>query len=74
MKERFMSSMSKKYKNKNMNIKMSIKFQCPKCGYEKLISQSTIQSLDKGTFKDNSIFKCSHCNIKMNPVTVEVDY
>lgn len=53
---------------------MSIKFKCSSCGYEKLISRETIQSLDKNTFKDNIIFKCDNCNIRMNPITIEVDY
>lgn len=69
-----MSSIAKKLKNKSLNIQMSIKFQCPSCGYEKLIPQNTIQKLDKKTFKDNEIFKCSNCHIRMNPITIEVDY
>ncbi|MEG2832532.1 MAG: hypothetical protein RR923_07185 [Bacilli bacterium] len=70
-----MSSMSRKFlKNKNIDIKMSIKFKCPTCGDEKLISQNTIQKLDPNTFRDNEIFKCKKCSIRMNPMTVEVDY
>lgn len=53
---------------------MSIKFQCPKCNSTKLISRETIQRLDSNNFKDNEIFKCKKCNIRMNPITVEVDY
>lgn len=70
-----MSSISKKIKrNKMLNIEMSMKFICSKCGIEKLISQKTIQNLDKETFKDNPIFKCPNCNERMNPITIEVDY
>lgn len=70
-----MSSMARKIqKNKKLDIKMSIKFQCPKCNSTKLISRETIQHLDPNNFKDNEIFKCKICNIRMNPITVEVDY
>lgn len=70
-----MGSLKRKFlRNKPIDIKMSMKFQCPDCGYEKLISRETIQSLDKDTFKDNIIFKCKNCNIRMNPITIEVDY
>lgn len=70
-----MSSMIRKFqRNKQMNVQMSIKFQCPNCEYEKLIPKETIQNLNPKTFKDNEIFKCPKCNIRMNPITIEVDY
>lgn len=70
-----MSSISRKFKkNKIIEINMSIKFKCNLCGYEKLISQNTIQQLEKATFAENEIFKCKNCNIRMTPITVEVDY
>lgn len=54
---------------------MSYKFECPNCGTTKLISYEEIQSLDKKTFADNIIFKCPNCvNVRMNPITIEVDY
>ena len=61
-------------RNKSIDIKMSMKFKCSNCGYEKLISRETIESLDPATFKNNIIFKCQHCNIRMKPITIEVDY
>lgn len=71
----FMGSLKRKFmRNKPFDIKMSMKFKCSKCGYEKLISRETIQSLDPNTFKDNIIFKCKNCNIRMEPITIEVDY
>ncbi len=74
-KDDFMSSISNKIrKNKNLDIKMSIKFQCSNCKNEKLISREIIQNLDEKTFKYNPIFKCNKCNIRMYPITVEVDY
>lgn len=61
-------------KNKPLNIQMSIKFQCPICGFERLISQNTIQKLDEDSFNNNQLFKCPKCLIRMYPITVEVDY
>lgn len=70
-----MGSLKRKFlRNKPIDIRMNIKFKCSKCGNEKLISRETIQSLDSDTFKDNIIFKCQNCNIRMDPVTIEVDY
>lgn len=53
---------------------MSMKFKCSICGFEKLISRETIQSLSEDNFRNNIIFKCPKCNIRMYPVTIEVDY
>ncbi len=53
---------------------MGIKFLCPKCGNTKLIPQSTFQKMNNETFKNNPIFLCDKCKIKMKPITVEVDY
>lgn len=53
---------------------MSIKFLCPICGNTKLIPQSTFQKMNNETFKNNPIFLCDKCKIKMTPITVEVDY
>lgn len=69
------SIMKKIKKNKSINIQMSYKFECSNCGTTKLISYEEIQSLDKKTFADNIIFKCPNCvNVRMNPITIEVDY
>lgn len=70
-----MSSMLRKInKKQNLNFSMSIKFLCPKCGNTKLIPQSTFQKINNETFKNNPIFLCDKCKIKMKPITVEVDY
>lgn len=70
-----MGSLKRKFqRNQKLNLKMSMKFKYPKCGYEKLIARETIQSLEPNTFKDNVIFKCQNCNIRMEPITIEVDY
>lgn len=70
-----MSSTLRKYKkNKNLNISMSIKFVCSKCRNYKLIPQSTFQKMNNETFKNNPIFLCDKCKLKMTPVTIEVDY
>lgn len=71
----YMGSLKRKFlRNQKLNLRMSMKFRCSKCGYEKLIAKETIQSLDPNTFKDNIIFKCQNCNIRMEPITIEVDY
>lgn len=70
-----MSSISKKFfKNRKTILSMAIKFKCPTCGFEKLIPQSEFQKMTDETFKNNPIFLCNNCNIKMVPITVEVDY
>lgn len=67
-----MSNIIKKIKkNKSENIFMSMKFQCPKCRQEKLIPQKVFQQMTDETFKNTNLFTC---NIRMNPITIEVDY
>lgn len=67
--------MLKKIKNKNnLNIKMSIKFKCPKCGYEKLIPQERFKKMTNEEFKNPKTFACDKCNIRMEPVTIEADF
>lgn len=53
---------------------MSIKFICPKCNNAKIISQENIQSIRKQEFANHEIFKCSKCNIRMNPREVIADF
>ena len=67
--------MLKKIKNKNyLNIKMSIKFKCPKCGHEKLIPQERFKKMTNEEFKSPKTFACDKCNIRMEPVTIEADF
>lgn len=53
---------------------MSMLFSCLKCGFEKVIAKEIMDNIDPKDFKDNIIFKCPNCNIRMYPITVEVDY
>ena len=70
-----MSSISKKIRNnKKLDIKMSVKFKCDYCGFERLVPQSEFKKMTNETFKNNKLFICDNCNIRMNPITVEVDY
>ena len=48
--------------------------RCPKCGFERLVPQSELKKMNEETFKNNKLFICDICNIRMNPITVEVDY
>jgi hypothetical protein len=75
VKEAFMSSMTKRFKkNKVLNLDMSIKFKCPICGFERLVPQMEFKKMTQETFKNNKLFLCDNFNIRMNPITVEVDY
>lgn len=67
-----MSSMAKKFRKPD--LKMAIKFKCNKCGFERLVPKSEFQKMTDKTFKNNKLFICDKCNIRMNPITVEVDY
>lgn len=48
--------------------------RCPICGFERLVPQSEFKKMNDETFKNNKLFICDKCNIRMNPITVEVDY
>ena len=67
-----MSSMANKFRK--ADLKMAIKFKCTKCGFERLVPKSEFQKMTDKTFKNNKLFICDKCNIRMNPITVEVDY
>lgn len=53
---------------------MSLKVECPKCKNTKLIPRETFQKMTEEEFNKGKIFLCKKCKIKMNPVSVEVDY
>ena len=54
---------------------MSIKFECPNCKKTKLIPQKDFKNMTDKDFKSGKFFYCPKCKIiKMNPVSVEVDY
>jgi len=70
-----MSSISRKLKkNKSINIRMNMKWKCYKCGYEKLIPREEFSKLTNETFKTSTMFFCKNCNIRMEPISIEVDY
>ena len=71
-----MGTFTRKYKKnkQNINLVMAIKFKCSMCGFERLVSQSEFKKMNEETFKNNKLFFCDKCNIRMNPITVEVDY
>lgn len=70
-----MSSMTKKFKKcQNLKLDMSIRFKCSICGYEKLIPQKEFKKMTQETFKNNKLFLCDNCNVRMNSISVEVDY
>lgn len=53
---------------------MSLKLECPKCKNYKLIPKETFDKMTEKEFKEGKVFLCKECNIRMNPVSVEVDY
>jgi transcription elongation factor Elf1 len=64
---------SKNKKNK-LDITMAIKFKCNKCGFERLVYREEFKKMTQKTFKNNKLFICDNCKIRMNPISVEVDY
>ena len=70
-----MSSMIKKFKkNKMIDVRMSIKFKCNNCNFERLVPKEEFDKMTNDTFKNNKLFFCDNCNCKMYPATIEVDY
>ena len=53
---------------------MAIKFKCDTCGFERLVYRAEFKKMTQETFKNNQLFMCENCKIRMNPVSVEVDY
>ena len=69
-----MSSMTRKLKRNKEDIIMAIKFNCDTCGFERLVYRVEFKKMTQETFKNNQLFMCENCKIRMNPVSVEVDY
>lgn len=70
-----MSNMLRKIKRHSLpNFSMNLKVECPNCKKHKLIPRETFQNMTEEEYQKGEIFLCSKCNIKMNPVSVEVDY
>lgn len=53
---------------------MSLKVECHKCKNYKLIPREIFQKMTEEEYQKGEIFLCEKCNIKMNPVSIEVDY
>ena len=74
VKEYYMSNMLRKInRHKNIDVRMSLKLECPKCKNYKLIPKETFDKMTEKEFKEGKVFLCKECNIRMNPVSVEVD-
>lgn len=70
-----MGSINKKFKrNKQIDISLSIKFVCDKCGFTRIVPQSEFQKMNNQSFHNNKLFICDKCNIRMTPVSVEADF
>ena len=70
-----MSSITSKInKRKDFDIKLSVKFICPHCGFKRLVPQSEFKKMTNETFKNNKLFICDKCNIRMTPTTIEADF
>lgn len=69
-----MSSMTRKLKRSKEDIIMAIKFKCDTCGFERLVYRAEFKKMTQETFKNNQLFMCENCKIRMNPISVEVDY
>lgn len=71
----FMGSINKRIKkNKNIDIKLSMRFKCSCCNYTKVISRETMEIIKPNEFANNPIFVCPNCNIRMNPIEVLADF
>ncbi len=70
-----MSNMLRKIKRQSVPVfSMSLKVEWPKCKNFKLIPRETFQKMTEEEYQKGEIFLCNKCNIKMNLVSIEVDY
>ena len=69
-----MGSIKRKIKNNSINIKLSMRFECPICNFKKTIPREIISSIKPDEFTNNKIFVCSNCNVRMNPIEVIADF
>ena len=70
-----MSNILRKIKRQSVPVfSMSLKVECSKCKNFKLIPRETFQKIIEKEYRKGEIFLCEKCNIKTNPVSVEVDY
>ena len=70
-----MSSILKKIrKNKKIKVSLGIKFVCDTCDFSRIIPQQEFKKMTNETFKNNKLFICDKCKIRMRPATVEADF
>lgn len=70
-----MSNMLRKIKRQSVPVfSMRLKVECPKCKNFKLIPRETFQKMTEEEYQKGEIFLCNKYNIKMNLVSIEVDY
>ena len=70
-----MSNMLRKIMRQSIPVSnMSLKVECHKCKNYKLIPREIFQKMTEEEYQKGEIFLCERCNIKMNPVSIEVDY
>ena len=69
-----MSSIYKKIQKNKINISLSMKYVCDKCGFERLVPESEFKKMTQETFKNNKLFICDNCNTRMTPKTIEADF
>ena len=48
---------------KIIDIKMSMRFLCPKCRFKKVTAKDVMDNINYIDFNYNIIFKCPNCNI-----------
>lgn len=69
-----MGKMANKIKKTPFHFKMAMKFKCDICGFEREVPREEFKKMNQETFKNNKLFFCDNCNIRMNPISIEVDY
>ena len=69
-----MSSICRKIQKNKINISLSMKFVCDKCGFERLVPENEFKKMTQETFKNNKLFICDNCNTRMTPKTIEADF
>ena len=74
MKENYYEQYVKKNKKTICtSILNEFKGRMSKCKNFKLIPRETFQKMTEEEYQNGEIFLCNKCNIKMNPVFVEVE-
>ena len=70
-----MGSINKRLKkNRKFDLKLSMRFECNKCKYTRIISRETIDKIKPEEFDNSPLFKCPNCNIRMVPIEVIADF